>query len=205
MPGSRRGETWTCAGGNEIKKEGREAGSWRTDLGTITRGVFKVGPMSRLLISVDRLQGTGHDVILTKNKPRIVNLRTGEVMPLRKDGGMFILDLWIWVPTSRSKTESCSDFARQRSLHSKDLVSPCSDPADKQVAGGGCTDITSHDEDILTLNVDGEALEEEIDVSLRTKRYRMQGPSQTQDSPARTNVRSTRQHMRSAEAVALHA
>ena len=78
------------------------------------RGVFEVGPVSRTLISVDRLQETGHDVILTKSKPRIVNLRTGEVMPLRKDGGMFILDMWIWVPTSRTKTESCSDFARQR-------------------------------------------------------------------------------------------
>ena len=79
------------------------------------QGVFKVGPVSRTLISVDKHQETGHDVMLTKNKqPRIVNLRTGEVMPLRKDGGMFILDMWIWVPTSRTKTESCSDFARQR-------------------------------------------------------------------------------------------
>ena len=88
--------------------------NWRTDLGTMKRGVFKVGPVSRTLISVDRLQETGHDVILKKNKPRIVNLRTGEVMSLRNEGGMFILDMWIWVLTSRSTTESRSDFARQR-------------------------------------------------------------------------------------------
>ena len=88
-PESRRGETWTCAGGNEIKKEGKVTLNWRTDWGTMNRGVFKVGPVSRTQISVDRLQETGHDVILTKNKPRIVNLRTGEVMPLRKDGGVF--------------------------------------------------------------------------------------------------------------------
>ena len=86
-----RGETRTCAGGNVIKKEGKETVNWRTDWGTMKRGVFLVGPVWRTLISVDRLQETGHDVILTKNKPRIVNLRTGEVMPLRKDGGMFIL------------------------------------------------------------------------------------------------------------------
>ena len=85
-------------------------------------------------------------------------------MSLRKDGGMFILDMWIWVPTSRSKTESCSDFARQRyNLHSEDLGSPCSALADKQVAGGGCKEIMSHDEDIPTLNVDGEAPEEEME------------------------------------------
>ena len=40
------------------------------------------------------------------------------------------------------------------SLQSEDLVSPCSDPSDKQVAGGGCKNITGHDEDILTLDVD---------------------------------------------------
>ena len=56
--------------------------------------------------------GTGHDVILTKNQPHIVNMETGEIMPLKKDGDMFNLDMWIWVPPSRSKAESCSRFAR---------------------------------------------------------------------------------------------
>ena len=46
-PESRRGETWTCAGGNEIKKEGKVTLNWRTDLGTMNRGVFKVGPEHR--------------------------------------------------------------------------------------------------------------------------------------------------------------
>ena len=62
-------------------------------MGTLKRGVFNVGPVSRTLTSVDRLHETGHDVILTKNKQRIVNLSTGEVMPLKKHGGMFILDM----------------------------------------------------------------------------------------------------------------
>ena len=112
-PESRRGETFTCAGGNEIKKEGKVTVNWRTDLGTLVRGIFKVGLVSRTL-SVDTLQETGHDVIFTKDKPRIVNMKTGEVMPLRTGGGMLVLDMWIWVPTSRTKTEGCSDFARQR-------------------------------------------------------------------------------------------
>ena len=64
-------------------------------MGTIKRGIFKVGPVSRTLISVDKLQETEHDVIFTKDKPRIVNLRSGEVVPLRTGGGMFIFDKWI--------------------------------------------------------------------------------------------------------------
>ena len=88
--------------------------NWRTGLGTMKRGVFKVGPVSRTLVSVDRLQETGHDVILTKNRPRIVNMKAGEIMSLRKDGGMFLVEMWIRVSTSRSGTESCTGFARLR-------------------------------------------------------------------------------------------
>ena len=96
---SRRRETWPCAGGNEIKKEGNVAVNWRNDVG---------------LISLDRFQETSHVVILTKNQPLTVNIKTKEIMPLSKDGRMFILDMWISVSTSRSRAESCSDIARQR-------------------------------------------------------------------------------------------
>ena len=88
-------------------------------MGTMKRGVVKVGPVSRALISVDRLQETSHDVILTKNKPRSVNTKTGEIMSLRKDGGTFILDMYIWVPTSRSKAEKLLRFLHGRGKSSE--------------------------------------------------------------------------------------
>ena len=88
-------------------------------------------------------------------------------------------------------------------LRSEDLASPRSDLADKQVAGGGCQEIMRRDEDILTLNVNGEALEEEMECEPEDETVqdaeRVKTPSQIQDSPARKNVRSTRQHMRSTE------
>ena len=77
-------------------------------------GVCKVRSVSRTLISVDRRQETGHDVILTKNQPRIVDVRTAETLPLRKSKGMSILDLWLWIPTGQARAEKCSDFVRQR-------------------------------------------------------------------------------------------
>ena len=52
-------------------------------------------------------------------------------------------------------------------FRSRDLVSPYSGPAGEQVDGGGCEEILSHDEDILTLNVNGEALEEEMECEPR--------------------------------------
>ena len=44
-----------------IKKEGKVTVSWRTGLGAAKRPTFKVGRVSRTLISVDRLQKTGQD------------------------------------------------------------------------------------------------------------------------------------------------
>ena len=113
-PESRRGETWTCAGAHEINNEGNVTVIWRTDLGAANRGMFKVCSASRTLISVDRLQDSGLDVILRKNQPRNINVRTGKIVPLRKEKGMFVLDMWIWVPTTLSRVERCSVFARPR-------------------------------------------------------------------------------------------
>ena len=69
--------------------------SSETAEGKAQRGTEKVG--DRTVISVDRLQATGRDVILTESKPRILNLRTREVVMLRQDKDIFILDMWIWV------------------------------------------------------------------------------------------------------------
>ena len=56
-----------------------------------------------------------------------------------------------------------ADESLGKSLHSEDLLSPCSDTAEKRVAVRGFRGIMSRDEHILTLNVDGESLEEEME------------------------------------------
>ena len=162
-PESRRGETWTCAGGKEIKNECGVTIHW-TGSGVLKKGVFKVGAVSRTPISVDRLQETGHDVIPTKNHPRIINVKTGEVMPCRKWRGMFILDMWLWVPTSQSESEECTDFCEAKVIRLHDgVVSPCSETEDTE---GECDKLVVDDVDIFTLNVDGGALGEEMECEL---------------------------------------
>ena len=52
-------------------------------------------------------------MILIKNHPRIVNVKTSEVMLLKTNRSMLILDMWMWIPTSQSKIGECSDFVRQ--------------------------------------------------------------------------------------------
>ena len=103
---SRRGDTWSCAGGKSIKKEGQISLTWRTASGARKNSVFKVGAVSKTLVSVSRLHETGHDVILTKSDPKIVNQTTGAVTRLRRSKGMFILDMWIWVPSAGATSEN---------------------------------------------------------------------------------------------------
>ena len=75
-----------------------------TGLGTPRKGVFNTRSVSRTLI-VDKLQEKGHDVMLTKNQPRIFNV---------KRNAMFILDMWWWILTGQARTGKCLDAVRQR-------------------------------------------------------------------------------------------
>ena len=68
--------------------------------------------------------------------------------------------MWILVPTSRIKIRKA--WILHGSFHNEDL-NPRPDPPEKHVAGERRNDIMSHDEDVVTVNVDGEALEQEME------------------------------------------
>ena len=127
------------------------------------RGVFKVGPVSRTRISVDRLQETGHDV-----------MRDHAAEERHVDLG--------------------ADESLGKSLHSEDLVSPCSDPAEKRVAGRGFRGIMSHDEHILTLNVDGESLEEEMECEQEDETVQDAEAVRTVSNPGQPSKKEREEH-----------
>ena len=112
---------------------------------------------------MDRLQETGHDVILTKNKTRFFKWKTGESTSLRKDGGMFIVEMWLLVPTSRSNTKSCSGFAQQRSIF---RLRTSAFRSRRHASHRRRIQKKHHELRQGHLDVDGEALEEEMDCEL---------------------------------------
>ena len=71
---------------------------WVTDGGSAKKCRMKVGDVGRTLISVSKLSESGYDAILTHWRPRLVNRKTGEIIPLLRVGGMYILRMWVWVP-----------------------------------------------------------------------------------------------------------
>ena len=154
------------AGRNEIKKEGKVTVSWRTDLGAAKRPTFKGGRVSRTLISVDRLQKnrSGCD---SQEEPvtQCQHIRTGGTMSLTREK-MHVHSGHVELGVdecfeSRKLFECCT-----AELPSGDFVSPSSGLADEQLARRGCGEMTSRDESILTLNVVGEALEEDTGCEL---------------------------------------
>ena len=80
-----------------IKNLGERPIPFTTHGGLKTGIVFQDAEVGRCLISVDKLNEAGSEVILNKHNPRIVTKR-GDVIPLRRKKGVFILTMWVQVP-----------------------------------------------------------------------------------------------------------
>ena len=102
---AKRGEEWTCAGGASIPKLGKMQVEFWTKEGTKKKMMIKAGRVNKTLIGVNRLNEAGFDVILSKNNPIMTSFKTGEIIPLRKSNGMYILDMWIQVPKDKPSDE----------------------------------------------------------------------------------------------------
>ena len=92
--GSKEGKFWWSASNHKILNEGEKKISFQTACQKKRGLVFQVANVGRTLISVDRLSETGHTMILNKENPRII-CPNGEIIKLRKNNKMFILDMWI--------------------------------------------------------------------------------------------------------------
>ena len=63
---------------------------------------WTVANVRKPLISAGKLAESGHEVIIGRN-PRIVHLRSGKTTKLRKEGGVYTIDLWIYVGKARTQ------------------------------------------------------------------------------------------------------
>ena len=93
-PESKRGEEWVCAGGKGIPKLGRMTINFKTDEGKEMKISMKAGAVNKTLIGANKLIDAGYEVYLNKD-PKIIHAKTREVIPLKRKGGMFIMNMWI--------------------------------------------------------------------------------------------------------------
>ena len=102
-PGSRSGKCYISASGGRIPNLGEKVVRIRMQNGGVKTIKFQIADVSKTLISVLKLIAAGNEVILDDD-PRIVNKRTGEVTKIRKQNGIFVIDLYILKPKSSGFT-----------------------------------------------------------------------------------------------------
>ena len=98
---SRRGGSWTAAGGSAIKKLGEMKIPWQTATGAKHGLRAKAGGVGKTLISGDRLLEAGYAVILNKRNPRLVHETTKETIKLERRNRMFLMKMWVRVKVSK--------------------------------------------------------------------------------------------------------
>lgn len=81
----------------EIKNFGESAVEFTTDESYVKWINFQRAEVGRILIAADKISETGGTVILNKRNPRIIT-KQGQTIRLKRERGMYFLDMWIRVP-----------------------------------------------------------------------------------------------------------
>ena len=102
---SKEGRHYVAANDEVIQNLGERPIPFTTHGGLKTGIVFQDAEVGRCLINVDKLNETGSEVILNLHNPRIVTKR-GDVIPLSRKKGVFILTMWVQVPGGESDGNS---------------------------------------------------------------------------------------------------
>ena len=93
--GSVRGLHYVAANGARIANEGEQSVELMTEEGSKGKWTFQVAKVNKPLASVGKLLDTGHRVVLDEDGSYVLNKRTRQVMRIRRERGVFVLDVWL--------------------------------------------------------------------------------------------------------------
>ena len=99
------GKVYRGAAGEAIPNQGQKIITVKTQEWQSRRSRWQICPVTRPLMSVARCTAAGNQVYFSDANAHIKNVRTGEITKLRKEGAVFVLDLWVKapsVPTTRT-------------------------------------------------------------------------------------------------------
>ena len=97
-PRSKAGKGFRGAGGEQIANHGEQRVICKTKEGQTRRTTWQVADVRRPLMSVSRMAAAGNEIILNGHNPRVINKKTNEVTHLRREGNVYVLDLWVQLP-----------------------------------------------------------------------------------------------------------
>ena len=107
---SRAGKGFVGAGGEKIKNYGEKRFVVQTEEGHERGTNWQIADVRRPLMSVGKMTQAGNEVRLSHADPHILNKKTGEITKLRREGNVYVVDLWIKVlDPARSSASAMSD------------------------------------------------------------------------------------------------
>ena len=95
---SKAGRGFCGPSGEPIKNFGQKRVDVRTTEGQARATTWQVANVRRPLMSVSKMTKAGNDVRFNDKTPHIHNLKTGEKTVMRKEGNIFVVDLWVRLP-----------------------------------------------------------------------------------------------------------
>ena len=94
---SKNGKGFKGPGGENIKNYGQQGMSVRTPEGFVRKSTWQVADVRRPLVSASHIIQAGNDLFIWKDEAYIIN-RKKEKSMLRKEGDVYVLDLFVRVP-----------------------------------------------------------------------------------------------------------
>ena len=107
---SRAGLNFRAANNSPIKNHGQTVVQFCSKEGHQCALPFQVADIERPLISATDLTDAGNDVILRKSYGEIVSCTTGKSIKLLREGGVYILEMWVDAPDDEG--QQASGFTR---------------------------------------------------------------------------------------------
>ena len=96
--GSKRGQNFVSACGQKRANEGEQLLQGYTDQGEEADMLMQITDVKKSLFSVKKICDRGNRVVFGRGGGVIHNLATNKLTPFRKQGGVYMMDLWIPKP-----------------------------------------------------------------------------------------------------------
>ena len=97
---SKNGKGFKGPGGENIKNYGQQVMSVRTPEGFVRKSTWQVADVRRPPVSASHIIQAGNDLFIGKDEAYIMNRKKEEKSMLRKEGNVYVLDLFVRVPSS---------------------------------------------------------------------------------------------------------
>ena len=95
---SKNGKGFKGTGREHIENYGKQVMSVRILEGHVRKSTWKVADVRMLLVSASHIIQAGNDLFIGTDEPYIMNRKKKEQSMLRKEGNVYVLDLFVKVP-----------------------------------------------------------------------------------------------------------